>query len=42
MLDPRDHFVRISPEILNGRYLRANSHRHPAWPPARAFTNRPG
>ena len=32
------HFIRISPEILNGRYLRANGHKYPARQPAGAFT----
>ena len=32
------HFIKISPEILNGRYLRANGHKYPARQPAGAFT----
>ena len=32
----RDHFIRISPEILNGRYLRANGRQHVACQPAGA------
>ena len=32
------HFIRISPEILTGRYLRANGHKYPARQPAGAFT----
>ena len=31
-------FIRISPEILTGRYLRANGHQYPARQPAGAFT----
>lgn len=34
----RDHFIRISPEILTGRYLRANGHRHADRQPAGAFS----
>ena len=32
------YFIRISPEILNGRYLRANGHQYPARQAAGAFT----
>ena len=32
------HFIRISPEILNGRYLRANGHQYPARQAAGAFS----
>ncbi len=32
------HFIRISPEILNGRYLRANGHQDLARQPAGAFS----
>ena len=32
----RDHFIKISPEILNGRYLRANGRQHVACQPAGA------
>ena len=35
---PRDHFIRISPEILNGRYLRANGRQHAACQPAGVLT----
>ncbi len=35
---PREHFIRISPEILNGRYLRANGHQPTAREPAGAVT----
>jgi len=28
----REHFIRISPVILNGRYLRASSQLHPCQP----------
>ena len=35
---PRDHFIRISPEILNGRYLHANGQQRPARRPAGALT----
>ena len=34
----RDHFIRISPEILTGRYLRANGNHHAVCQPAGAFT----
>ena len=34
----REHFIRISPEILNGRYLRANGHQPAAREPAGAVT----
>jgi uncharacterized protein len=34
----RDHFIRISPELLTGRYLRANGHRHADRQPAGAFS----
>ena len=34
----REHFIRISPEILNGRYLRANGHQLAAREPAGAVT----
>ena len=34
----RDHFIRISPEILNGRYLHAHGEQHAACQPAGAFT----
>ncbi len=33
----RDHFIRISPEILNGRYLCASAQRHAARPPVLGF-----
>ena len=32
------HFIRISPEILNGRYLRANGQQCPGRQPAGLFT----
>ncbi len=34
----RDHFIRISPELLTGRYLRANGHRHADRKPAGALS----
>src|SRR5208282_3616504 len=34
----RDYFIRISPEILTGRYLRAHGRQHVACRPAGAFT----
>ncbi len=34
----RDHFIRISPEILTGRYLRAHGRQHAACQPAGVFT----
>jgi uncharacterized protein len=34
----RDHFIRISPEILTGRYLRANGHQHAVRQPAGAHS----
>ena len=34
----REHFIRISPEILDGRYLRANGHQPAAREPAGAVT----
>ena len=33
---PRDYFIRISPEILTGRYLRAHGHRQAPCQPAGA------
>jgi uncharacterized protein len=35
---PRDHFIRISPEILTGRYLRAHGQRRAPCRPAGALT----
>ncbi len=34
----RDYFIRISPEILTGRYLRANGRQHAVRQPAGPFT----
>jgi uncharacterized protein len=34
----RDHFIRISPEILTGRYLRAHGRQHVACRPAGALS----
>jgi uncharacterized protein len=34
----RDHFIRISPEILNGRYLHAHGQQHTPCQPAAALS----
>ncbi len=34
----QDHFIRISPEILNGRYLHAHGQQHTPRQPAAALT----
>ena len=33
----REHFIKISPELLTGRYLRANGHQHAARQPIGAL-----